>query len=183
MVSFEIIRPDGIPSRLLSFKFYFENMNTHILDLYHAGGMNLVYNINKTCYVFPQNEFYELLKLQNIEELHEPRYNWLLMKGMFGEQGNLAVDIEIENEETLDLLHPNNSFNKKHLSISKLPEQENEMVIGDTNKNIFHHFLCNEVSAGGRVPIINMTYLSSYYDISQIINLWFDEENKLLPLS
>lgn len=184
MVSFEIIRPADIPSRLLSFKFYFENLNTHIIDLYHAGGMNLAYYINKLCYIFPQNEFYELLKLQNIEELHEPKYNWLLMKGMFAGQGNTAVDIEIENEETLNLLHPNNNFNKKSLFLSKLPEQENEIVIGDTDKNIFHHFLYIEVFAGspGSRSFITMTYLNSYYDIYQIINLWFNDENKLLPL-
>ena len=64
---------------------YFENQNTHIIDMYHAGGMNLVYNITKVCYVYPENEFYELLQLQNIEELHEPKYDWLLMKGMYGE--------------------------------------------------------------------------------------------------
>lgn len=185
MLSFEIIRPAGIASRLLSFKFYFENQNTHIIDMYHAGGMNLVYNITKVCYVYPENEFYELLQLQNIEELHEPKYDWLLMKGMYGERGSMATNIEIENEETLNLLHPNNNFDKKFLFVSKLPEPGNEIVINDKTKtNIQHHFLCNEVLAGtaNYPPLIILTYLQSYPSVDDIINLWFDDENKFMPL-
>ena len=185
MVSFEIIRPSGIASRLLSFKFYFENLNTHIIDMYHAAGMNLVYNITKTCYVYPQNEFYELLKLQNLKELHEPKYEWLLMQGMFGEKGNIAASIEIENEERLNLLHPNNDFDKKTLLISKLPEPGNEIVINDKTKTeIFHQFLCNDVQAGTPTssPSIIMTYLNSYTSVDDVLNLWFNEENKLKPL-
>lgn len=185
MVSFEIIRPAGIASRLLSFKFYFENMNTHIIDMYHAGGMNLVYNITKTCFVFPENVFYELLKLQNTEELHEVKYEWLLMKGMYGERGNMATHIEIENEETLNLLHPNNNFDKKFLYVSKLPEPGNEIVINDKTKtNIQHHFLCNEVLSGATdyPPLIIMAYLQSFSSIDDIINLWFNKENKLTAL-
>ena len=185
MVSFEIIRPAGIASRLLSFKFYFENMNTHIIDMVHAGGMDLVYDITKTCYVYPQNEFYELLELKNIEELHEAKYDWLLMKGMFGETGNTLVNIEIENEETLNLLHPHHDFDKRILYLSKLPEPGNEIVINDKTKTeIFHHFICNELLAGTRAypPSIIMTYLNSYTSVDDVLNLWFDEENKLMPL-
>ena len=185
MVSFEIIRPTGIASRLLSFKFYFENMNTHIIDMVHAGGMNLVYNIAKTCYVYPQNKFYELLELKNKEELHEQKYEWLLMQGMFSEKGNIMVNIEIENEETLNLLHPNNNFDKRILYVSKLPEPGNEIVINDKMKTeIFHHFLCIEVLAGITVypPSIIMTYLNSYTGVDDVLNLWFNEENKLMPL-
>lgn len=185
MVSFEIIRPAGIASRLLSFKFYFENMNTHIIDMVHAGGMNLVYNIAKTCYAYPQNEFYELLELKNKEEAHEVKYEWLLMKGMFGERGNALVNIEIENEETLNLLHPNNNFDKRILYVSKLPEPENEIVINDKTKtNIFHHFICDEVLAGTAAypPSIIMSYLASYTGVDDVLNLWFNEENKLVAL-
>lgn len=185
MVSFEIIRPAGIASRLLSFKFYFENMNTHIIDMVHAGGMNLVYDITKTCYVYPQNEFYELLELKNTEELHELRYNWLLMQGKFGIAGSQAVAIEIENEETLNLLHPNNSFDKKYLFISKMPEPGNEIVINDKTKtDIFHHFKCNEILArtSAYPASIIITYLNSYSSVDDVLNLWFDEENKLMPL-
>ena len=185
MVSFEIIRPTGIASRLLSFKFYFENMNTHIIDMVHAGGMNLVYNIAKTCYVYPQNEFYELLELKNKEELHKTKYEWLLLKGMFGERGNTLLNIEIENVETLNLLHPNNNFDKRILYVSKLPEPGNEIVINDKTKTeIFHHFSCNEVLAGTPAypPSIIMTYLNSYIGVDDALNLWFNEENKLMPL-
>lgn len=185
MVSFEIIRPAGIASRLLSFKFYFENMNTHIIDMYHAGGMNLVYDITKTCYVYPQNEFYELMELKNKEELHEAKYEWLLMKGMFGERGNSAVNIEIENEEKINLLHPNNNFDNRFLFVSKLPEPGNEIVINDKTKTeIFHHFLCTELLSGTPAypPVIIMTYLDSYTGVDDVLNLWFDEENKLMAL-
>ena len=107
------------------------------------------------------------------------------MKGMFGERGNAPVDIEIENEETVNLLHPNNNFDKKFLFVSKLPEPGNEIVINDKMKtDIFHHFTCNEILAGTRdyPPSIIMTYLNSYSSVDDVLNLWFDEENKLKPL-
>lgn len=184
--SFEILRPAGIPYRLLSFKFYFENVNTHILDLYHAAGMELVYFIAKSCYVFPQNEFYQLLQLQNTEELHEPKYNWLSVKGIFGEAPKTAAIIYIENEGLLNTQQPNHHFNKDQLFLNRLPEPGNDIVISDTmNDSLFYHFFCNEVTGSSMrlSPFISMIYLNSYANIHEIINLWFDEENKLLPLS
>ena len=152
----------------------------------HAAGMNLVYQIVKVCYVYPRNEFYELLQLQNTEEPHEAKYDWLLMKGMYGEGGNIKTDIQIENEETLHLLHPYNSFDKKSLYINKLPETRNEIIINDKIKaNIFHHFLCNEVLPGTTdyPPLIIMTYLKSYTSVDDVIDLWFNEENKLMAFT
>jgi hypothetical protein len=182
--SFEIIRPADIPYRLLSFQFFFENINSHILNLYHAAGMNLIYHITKTCYLFPQNEFYQLLKLQNTEEPHEEKYNWILMKGIFDENPKIEADIEIENEKILDLLQPDNHFNKKRLHLHRLPEADNEIVISDKSTIIFHHFLCKEVliNTTHNSPFINMIYLLSYTNFYHIINLWFNKENKLMPL-
>ena len=107
------------------------------------------------------------------------------MKGMFGERGNIPVNVEIENEETVNLLHPNNNFDKKFLFVSKMPEPGNEIVINDKTKtDIFHHFTCNEILAATRAypPSIIMTYLNSYTGVDDVLNLWSDEENKSMPL-
>lgn len=184
--SFEILRPAGIPYRLLSFKFYFENVNTHILDLYHAAGMELVYFITKSCYFFPQNEVYQLLQLQNTEELHEPKYNWLLIKVIFGEAPKTKATIHIENEELLNIKQPDHNFDKEQLFPNRLPESGNDIVISDTMKDsFFYHFYCNEVLPGsiGLPPFISIIYLNTYANPHEIINLWLNEEYQLSPLS
>jgi hypothetical protein len=184
--SYEIIRPADVPYALLSFKFFFENINTHIVDMYHASGMNLVYNIEKTCYVPAKNEFYQLLKLQNKEEPHIQKYNWLLMKGIFSNVPKIEADIEIENEEIVNLLQPDNHFNKSQLLLHRLPEHGNEMVIADIVPiACFHHFVCNEVLPGSvnYSPFINLNYLNSYNSSYQAVNRWCNEETKLAPLT
>ena len=183
--SYEIIRPADVPYALLSFKFFFENINTHIVDIYHASGMDLVYNIEKTCYLFHLNKFYQLLKLQNTDEPHIPKYNWLLVKGMFGEDAKIKAAIQIENEEILNLLQPDNNINKSHFFLHRLPEPRSDIVIADTSGTTrFHHFVCNEIVAGtmSHSPLISMNYLNSYYSDYQVVNLWCNEENKLEPL-
>jgi hypothetical protein len=184
--SYEIIRPADVPYALLSFKFLFENMNTHIVDIYHASGMNLVYNIEKSCYLFPQNEFYQLLKLQNTGEPHIQKYNWLLVKGVFSDVPKIEAEIEIEDEEILSVLQPDNHFNKSQLFLHRLPEPGNEMVIADTSGTIFfHHFVCKEIVTGttNYAPLISLSYLNSYHSQYQVVNLWSNEENKLAPLA
>src|SRR6266498_5166269 len=181
---FVILRPPDFPYRLVSLYGYFYN-NHHLINFYHAAGMNLIYEQTKICYVFPQNEFYQLLKLQNTQEPHDPKYNWLLMKGIFGGEPTIQAHIEIENEEILEQLHPDNDFDKKHLKLHRMLECDDEIAISDkTSTKGFHHFLCNAVFSDilNYLPTISMTYLQFYKNLYPIINLWFDEENKLMPL-
>jgi hypothetical protein len=143
--------------------------------MYHAGGMNLVYNLEKTCYVPAKNEFYQLLKLQNTEEPHIQKYNWLLMKGIFSDAPKIQTEIEIENEEIVNLLQPDNHFNKSQLLLHRLPEPGNEMVVADTSETtLFHHFVCNEVLPGSMnyLPLISMRYLNSYNSYYHAVNRW-----------
>jgi hypothetical protein len=170
--SLEVLLPIKFPYRLFSFKFFFENMNSHLLNMYHAAGMNLIYEQKKICYLFPQNEFYQLLKLQNIEEPHDPKYNSILIKGIFGEEPKIEADIEIENEEMLDILQPDNNLNRYQLSLHRLPEPENDIVITDKSKSsYFHHFSCREVllTTSDHPSFISMIYLESCNDFYQII--------------
>jgi hypothetical protein len=184
--SLEIIRPADFPYRLIYFDFFFNTINSHILNIHHAAGMNFVYEQMKICYVFPQNEFYQLLRLQNTEEPHIQKYNWILMKGIFAGEPAIKADIQIENEEILDLLQQDNHLDKKHLYLYRLPERENDIVISEEmSTTVFHHFICNEafISAPDSFPFINMIYLNSYNNLYHLLNLWFNEENKLMALS
>jgi hypothetical protein len=181
---FVILRPPDFPYRLISLYGYFYN-NHHLINFHHAVGMDLIYEQAKICYVFPQNEFYQLLKLQNSQEPHDSKYNWLVMKGIFAGEPAIDVYIEIENEEQLQQLYPDNYFNKR-LKLHRMLENDDEITLTDNaNTKVFHHFLCNAVFSDtlNYLPTISMTYLQSYKNIYPILNLWFDEENKLMPLS
>ncbi|MGN6541520.1 MAG: hypothetical protein ACTHKY_12000 [Ginsengibacter sp.] len=183
--TFKIIRPQNIPDQLLSFKFFFENVNTHIVDLYHAGGMNLVYKIERSCYLAMQNEFYQLLQLENREEPHLQKYNWLLVKGMFAEEPKIKARIIIENLDSMNPFLEPDQFNGSYVFLNKLPEPGNELVILDkSEKKMYHHFLCKEISEGflDFLPRINLFYLTTYSNLFEVINLWCNEENKLKPL-
>jgi hypothetical protein len=69
--------------------------------------------------------------MENVEEIHDKKYNWILMKGIFGEDSKLETEITIENQEILDFLHPEGNFNLHQLDLHKLPESANEIVMSD----------------------------------------------------
>jgi hypothetical protein len=184
--SLEIIRPANIPYRLLDFDFFFNTINSHILNIHHLAGMNFIYQQMKMCYLFPQNEFYQLLKLQNTDEPHEAKYNWLVLKGVFGGAPGIAAGLDIENEEILEWLQPDNHFDKSHLHLFRMPERGNDIVIMDEmSVNSFHHFYCVDILQDPQnyFPLLRLHYLNSYTNFYQVINLWFNEENKLEALN
>ncbi|OQP60186.1 hypothetical protein A3860_34470 [Niastella vici] len=146
--------------------------------MYHAAGMNLVYEQVKMCYVFPQNEFYQFLKLQNTKELHDEKYNFLLIKGIFGEDAKLEIAIDIENEEVLNLMEPQHHFNSNRVSAHRLPEPNDDIFLGDTNNGTtYHHFLCYDIHSDiwAGVSDVSVRYVSSYDNLNRIICFWFDE--------
>jgi hypothetical protein len=179
--SLEVILPIDFPYRLVSFKFFFENYNTHTMNLYHAAGMNLIYEQTKMCYLFPQNEFYQLLELENTDEPHDEKYNWILMKGTYDNEPKIAADIKIENKEMLDNSQPGIHFDRQRFNLHRLPEPEDDIAISDQGESaLFHHFSCREVLlTEGYYPLIGMIYLQSYYNPAEIINRWLDEKDKL----
>jgi hypothetical protein len=184
--SYDVLWPADFPYRLMSFKFYFENVNTHMLNLYHAAGMNFIYEQIKICYLFPQNEFYQLLKLQNTQEPHSEKYNSILIKGVFADAPKTEADLEIENEQLLDVLHSGSHFNKHHLNLHRLPEAGNDMVFTDESRpSCFHHFVCSEFLSGiaDRHPLIRLLYSGSCGDFFEIINPWLSDKDKRVALS
>ncbi|HVZ97256.1 MAG TPA: hypothetical protein VG847_10300 [Chitinophagaceae bacterium] len=184
-ISYEILRPPDIPYRLLSFEFYFENANTRIVNLYHAAGMSLVYHIEKICYALPQNEFYELLKLQNISRLHDEKYNWLIMKVNFGEPPRMDAELLIEDPEDMNHLVPDD-LTRARIKIGKLPEPGTEIILQDkTGKSLYYHLICEELlqNPAAQLPVIAAKFAGSFKSIAGIINLWCDEDNKLGPLA
>lgn len=181
---FEVLRPVDFPYRLIDFQFLFYNIDTPLINLYHAAGMSLVYKIVRVTHVYEQNQAYQLWQLQNMQEPHDKKYNWILIKLVMDENPQIPVNIEIENEERLALLHPDYAV-RKHLTVHKLPVIEDGIVLNNkTGMHVFHHFLCNNISQDVTysLPVLNLIYLQSYYDINDILNLWMDEENGLKPL-
>ena len=181
--SFQIIRPANLPDRLLSFEFYFENANTRIVNLYHAAGMSLVYNIKRLCYVFPKNEFYELLQLQNTQETHDKKYNWLLMKGICSVTQQISLNLIFENSE--DTFAGNITHTSLHeIKAWKIPDRGSEIILSTYSRSgVYEYFVCNELmDEDAKIPTIVTAYLGTYTSINDIINLWFDNENKLEPL-
>jgi hypothetical protein len=179
--SYEVIRPAGFPYRLVNFQYYFNTENSRIINLHHAAGMDLVYEQVKICYLFPQNEFYQLLKLQNKEEPHPVYYNWIVLKGIFGGRAAIAAELNIENKETMEEVQPGHAITNKGLYLHRLPEINNDIVICDEQSKLpYYHFLCTKVvTTPGAAPVIDLFYLQAYPGINQILNRWFDEENKL----
>lgn len=176
--AFEIVRPANIPYRLLSFEFFFENVNSPTVNFYHAAGMHLNYLQRRIAYAIQEHEFYQLLHLQNRNDPHEPKYDWLLMKGIFDDHPSIPVRIEIEagaerqppSIESEWFLH-------------RLPGAQNEFIVDANENTLFHHFVCSEVvSDVFGLPLLRLIYLNSYTRLNDILNSWFDEENKLLPL-
>jgi hypothetical protein len=177
--SFEILRPANIPYRLLSFQFFFENVNSPVVNFYHAAGMHLNYLQIRIAYAIQKNEFYQLLHLQNRDDPHEPKYDWLLMKGIFDEHQSIPVRVEIEDEKNDQQLP---SVATEWL-LHRLPHAGDELMVGTNGNTLYHHFVCNELSNEmPGLPLMRLIYLNSYTRFHDILNSWFNEENKLLPL-
>jgi len=177
--SLEFVRPEDIPYMLLNFQFYFENENSHWINIYHAAGMQLVYHITKACYVFPQNCFYQLLQLHNKNEIHVPKYDWLLMKGAFEGIAKIKVGVVIENEDVFTTVHPEVQLEKTVLDLHRLPEEGNDIVIMDrkAERSIFYHFFCSSAPDLAESVYIHLFYLNTYDSIDRVLDLWFDENN------
>jgi hypothetical protein len=185
--SFEIIRPVGFPYRLISFSFFFNTANTHIMNIHHAAGMDLIYEQVRMCYLFPDQEFYELLRLRNSGEPHDPKYNWILMKGIFGGEPvfDARLNVEYDGEITY-LFYPGYDPGWEHFPLYRLPEPGNDMVmLGKDARPAFHHFQCSGLATGGpdEGPVVDLVYLNTYDKFSRIINQWFTEENKQMMLT
>ncbi|HEX5154033.1 MAG TPA: hypothetical protein VFW07_21450 [Parafilimonas sp.] len=180
---FIILRPADFPYRLMSLVGYFYN-DHHLMNFYHAAGMELMYEQQKICYAIDEDNFYQLLKLKNTQEPHEAKYNWLVLKGIFGMPPGIEAQLKIENEEVLSSEQKN--FFKKLLPLHRMIERGDELAIHVENDfSILHHFKCNDVfrNNGAFLSTISVTYLGTYDHPYSIINLWFDEENKLMPMS
>jgi hypothetical protein len=176
--SFEILRPAGIPYRLLSFEFFFENVNSPIVNFYHAAGMHLNYLQVRIAYAVSQHEFYQLLHLQNRDDPHEPKYDWLLMKANLDGNPGIPVRIEIESEEEREAPSIVNEW-----MLHRLPKAGNELIITTSENTLHHHFVCSETRSDMYgIPLLRLLYLNSYAKFYDILNTWFNEENKLLPL-
>src|SRR5690625_3392474 len=162
--SLEFIRPEGIPYTLLSVQFYFENENSHWINLYHAAGMQLVYNVTRICYVLPQNRFYELLQLQNTKALHEQKYNWLIMKGIFEGIPPIKLKWSIENEKLFSRIHPDTPADREYLYFHRMPERGNDIILSEgEEKPVFYHFFCNDIHiVPNKEPAMNLFYLNAY---------------------
>jgi hypothetical protein len=184
--SYDVLWPADFPYRLMSFRFYFENVNTHMLNLYHAAGMNFIYEQIKICYVLPQNEFYQLLQLQNTEEPHNEKYNSILIRAVFGDEPKTEADLEIENEELMGILQPGARFNRHYLHLHRFPEAGNDMVLTDESRpSCFHHFVCSGILPGmpDERPVIRLVYSESCDGIFQIINPWLNDKDERVRLS
>lgn len=186
--SYEVIRPLDFPYELIDFSFFFYNVETHIMNLHHAAGLDLVYEQKKMCYVFPQNEFYELLKLKNTEEPHASKYNWILMKGIFGGEPVFEATLNIENlDELLFVNLSEKKLNNKCLSLYHKPEPGNDIVISEQTNNAFlhYHLQCNSLAIVEPKSklLVNAFYLGMSPDLRHIINSWFTEENKQMLLT
>lgn len=178
--SLEFIRPAGIPYSLLNFQFYFENENSRWINILHSAGMQLVYYKARTCYTFPQNEFYELLLLQNTEQLHETKYNWLVMKGVFEGVPSIKLRWAIENGKQFSRMHPENRLDREQFYFHRMPEPDNDIIISEgTSDPVFYHFFCSEVYIDpNKESEINLYYLNTYSSVDQILDRWFDENGQ-----
>lgn len=181
---FIILRPVDFPYRLMSLVGYFYN-DHHVMNFYHAAGMELIYEQEKICYVIDEDNFYQLLKLKNTQAPHEAKYNWLVLKGIFGMRLGIEAQLKIENEKVLAGLKDQAYIFKKLLLLHRMPEPGDELAMHADDCLGFHHFRCNAVfqNDDSFLFTISATYLSIYDHPYSIINLWFDEKNKLTPLS
>jgi len=162
---------------LLNFQFYFENENSHWINIYHAAGMRLVYHITHACYVFPQDCFYQLLQLHNKEATHIPKYDWLLMKGIFDGRASINISLVIENQDAFRVVEPHDEIGKMPLSLFRVPEEGDDIVVigKRTDRFIFFHFFCCNLFSSPEGIAIHLFFLNAYDSIDHILDLWFDK--------
>jgi len=182
ITSYEVLLPRDFPPALVSFQFYFQNYGTGMITLYHAAGMQLVYMQVHICYVYPENIFFQLLKLQNVERPHLKEYDLLLMKSWFG-VGKMEVDIDVVNTGLLMILRPDVLNIVHRLRVLWLPKPGEELAIPDQKEpSVYHHFFCREVlqvETESERPVIRLEYIESC-KLLKIVNAWMDnDENKL----
>jgi len=185
--SYNVLLPEDFPGSLVSFQFFFENYDSHIMNLYHAAGMNLVYELARACYAWPQHELYQLWLLENTQEQHLKKYEVLLMKGSFA--GPPAIETRIlvmHDGDAWDEETPP-PFVGRRLRLHRLPEPGDDLVIADEARpGVIHHLRCTAVipaphRAGG--PLIRTSYIATRYTLLEVINGWLDEDHRLRSLS
>lgn len=177
-----ILRPVDFPYRLMSLEEFFYN-DHHVINFYHAAGMHLVYKQVRICYVIGDNEYYQLLQLQNVQEPHLSKYNWLLLKGVYGTAPGMAVKLNIEHEAAGILKQENHLINS-FIYVHWMHEPGDEIILSDEkNPDRYHYFRCDSITEDAADPYhtINVTYLNAYNNIYTIINEWCNEENQLMP--
>lgn len=176
-----ILRPADLPYRLMSLEGFFYN-DHHVINFYHAAGMHLVYKQVRICYVIGYNEYYQLLQLQNVQEPHLSKYNWLLLKGIYGTAPGMAVKLDT-GQETAGILKQQGNLTNGCVYVHWMPDAGDEIALADEKTPAcFHYFRCDSITENAALyHTINVTYLNAYNNIYTIINGWFNEENQLMP--
>jgi hypothetical protein len=182
--AFDVLLPRDFPYALVSFQLYFENYGTGTVNLFHAAGMELIYEREQICYVYPENIFYQLLRLQNTAETHARKYELLVMKGWF-EAVREQAKLEIVNPVMLDTLYSDHFFNSDRLQVRQLPRPGEHLALADLGELLIYHFFCcretlPEVTTR-QVPLIRLEYLRSC-TLLEIVNSWLEDSDKLQSL-
>ena len=179
--SFDVLLPKDFPYALVNFRLYFQNYGTGTVNLYHAAGMELIYEQERICYVLPGDVFFQLLRLQNTGEPHERKYDVLLMKGWY-DPVKSRMDIEITNSDLMEALRPAYDIDSRWMEMPRLPEPGEELAVADRrDATVYHHFICREVparTAARLVPLVRLEYLESA-TLLEIVNAWLSDENRL----
>lgn len=186
--TFEVLRPVNFPYHLIDFTFFFYNVNTHLMNFHHAAGIDFIYEQERICYVFPQNEFYELLRLKNREEPHDTKYDWLLLKGIFAGNPTLEARLNILNRDELLTENPSAlGLDGMALPLFRIPEHGNDIAIlsKSDGHDSYHCLEMQDITPGdqGGLPRMNVYYIGMSPTLTDIINLWFTDENKELMLA
>lgn len=180
--SFDVLLPRDFPYALVNFRFYFQNYGTGTVNLYHAAGMELIYEQERMCFVLPGTAFFQLLRLQNTGEPHERKYELLLMKGWY-DSAKGKMDIEISNPDALISEWPHYDFDVCRQDMQRLPQPGEELALADRQQShMYHHFRCAEVArsaADDHRPLVRLEYLESS-SLLMIINDWLPEGEHLL---
>lgn len=180
--SFDVLLPRDFPYALVNFRFYFQNYGTGTVNLYHAAGMELIYEQERICFVLPGVVFFQLLRLQNIDQPHERKYELLLMKGWY-DSVKAKMNIDISNRDLLESSWPGYDLDLHRQDMQRLPQSGDELAVADRRySQIHHHFRCQDVSVVGREgdgPLVRLEYLESS-SLLMIINGWLPEGEQLL---
>ena len=178
----EVLRPSRYRN-LINFDHLPENSDTQLIHVHDGESIDLWYKQEKVCYIFPSNQFYQFSRLQNPSEKINNDLNRFLIRGILESDNKIMADMKIENEQTFNKSNPEPSITREYVHLIKLPETRNDIVIED-NKHLgfFHHFSCSKVviRSPNQNPLISLTYLKSYNDISYIINYWLDNNDMII---